>query len=155
MKVTGPGSDAAAMKLLLADPGLNFTEGDSFRIRVLSGDTVLIDKEFAALLSVVEAVEPETGRIIRLFRQTERDLEKQVILKKFKLETGDKVRIRSRRGSIELPVWLRGRSTCPEGTVFVPFFDETKLINEVTLDAYCPMSKEPDYKKCAVKLEMI
>jgi len=74
---------------------------------------------------------------------------------KFKLKTGDKVRVRSRRGSIELPVWLRGRSTCPEGTVFVPFFDETKLINEVTLDAYCPMSKEPDYKKCAVKLEMV
>ncbi len=39
--------------------------------------------------------------------------------------------------------------------VFVPFFDETKLINFVTLDAYCPMSKEPDYKKCAVRLERV
>ena len=74
---------------------------------------------------------------------------------KLDVRTGDQVRIRSRRGSIELPVWLRGRSSCPEGLVFVPFFDETKLINEVTLDAYCPMSKEPDYKKCAVKLEKI
>ena len=71
------------------------------------------------------------------------------------VKTGDQVRIRSRRGSIDLPVWLRGRSSCPPGTVFVPFFDETKLINEVTLDAYCPMSKEPDYKKCAVRLEKV
>ncbi|MDP7693315.1 MAG: hypothetical protein QGG89_15875 [Vicinamibacterales bacterium] len=41
------------------------------------------------------------------------------------------------------------------GLVFVPFFDETKLINRVTLDAIDPQSKEPDYKKCAVKLEKV
>ena len=61
--------------------------------------------------------------------------------------------IRSRRGSIKLPAWILGRSKPARGSVFVPFFDETKLINEVTLDAYCPMSKEPDYKKCAVLVE--
>ncbi|VAW16178.1 Periplasmic nitrate reductase, partial [hydrothermal vent metagenome] len=33
------------------------------------------------------------------------------------------------------------------------FFDETMLINEITLDSFCPISKEPDYKKCAVKVE--
>jgi nitrate reductase NapA len=26
------------------------------------------------------------------------------------------------------------------------------LINKVTLDATCPMSKQTDYKKCAVKI---
>ena len=71
------------------------------------------------------------------------------------LSTGDQVRIRSRRGYLDLPVWLRGRSTPARGAVFVPFFDEGKLINRVTLDAYCPMSKEPDYKKCAVRVELI
>ena len=40
-----------------------------------------------------------------------------------------------------------------EGQVFVPFFDESKLINELTLDAFCPISKQPDYKKCAVRIE--
>jgi nitrate reductase NapA len=45
----------------------------------------------------------------------------------------------------------RGRPT--QGQVFVPFFDEKLLINEVTLDAHCPISKQPDYKKCAVKVE--
>ena len=35
--------------------------------------------------------------------------------------------------------------------VFVPWFDENVLINKLTLDATCPISKETDYKKCAVK----
>ena len=39
------------------------------------------------------------------------------------------------------------------GDECVPFFDETKLINRLTLDAHCPFSKEPDYKKCAVRIE--
>jgi nitrate reductase NapA len=66
---------------------------------------------------------------------------------------GDKLRITSRRGEIVLPVSVDGRSVPQKGSVFVPFFDETKLINVVTLDAFCPISKEPDYKKCAVRLE--
>ena len=69
------------------------------------------------------------------------------------LKIGDAVRIVSRRGSIELPVQVDGRGRPPRGSVFVPFFDETRLINEVTLDAMDNISKEPDYKKCAVRIE--
>jgi nitrate reductase NapA len=36
--------------------------------------------------------------------------------------------------------------------VFVPFFDEKLLINLLTLDAHCPFSKQPDYKKCAARV---
>jgi nitrate reductase NapA len=68
---------------------------------------------------------------------------------------GDTVRIVSRRGQAELPAWVDGRGKPQRGLVFVPFFDETRLINRVTLDAYCPMSKQPDYKKCAVRLEKV
>ena len=75
--------------------------------------------------------------------------------RRMQLKTGDAVRISSRRGSIVLPAWVKGRSTPAVGAIFVPFFDETKLINRVTLDEYCPMSKEPDYKKCAVKVEKL
>jgi nitrate reductase NapA len=39
--------------------------------------------------------------------------------------------------------------------VFVPFFDENVLINLVTLDAYDPISKQPDFKKCAVRIEKV
>ena len=47
---------------------------------------------------------------------------------------------------------IDGRGRCPKGHLFVPFFDETKLINRLTLEAHCPFSKQPDYKKCAVRL---
>jgi len=36
--------------------------------------------------------------------------------------------------------------------VVVPFFDESVLINVVTLDGYDPISKQPDFKKCAVRV---
>ena len=68
------------------------------------------------------------------------------------IKNGDKVRLETRRGSLELPAWIDGRGQCPKGHVFVPFFDETKLINRLTLDAHCPFSKQPDYKKCAVRI---
>ncbi|HKJ64741.1 MAG TPA: molybdopterin dinucleotide binding domain-containing protein, partial [Desulfopila sp.] len=68
---------------------------------------------------------------------------------------GEKVKIISRRGEIIMPAQIRGRGVPARGMVFVPFFDESYLINEVTLDAFCPISKQPDYKKCAVKLEKV
>jgi hypothetical protein len=34
----------------------------------------------------------------------------------------------------------------------VPWFDENVFINKVTLDAGCPISRQTDFKKCAVKV---
>jgi nitrate reductase NapA len=65
---------------------------------------------------------------------------------------GMKVKVASRRGEITLQVETRGRNKPPQGTVFIPFFDEQKLVNKLTLDATCPLSKETDFKKCAVKV---
>jgi len=67
--------------------------------------------------------------------------------------SGEKVKIISRRGSIVMTASINGRGQPTKGQVFVPFFDEAYLINELTLDAFCPISKQPDYKKCAVKVE--
>jgi nitrate reductase NapA len=66
---------------------------------------------------------------------------------------GDKVRLVSRRGELVLKASLAGRGRPTPGQVFVPFFDENLLINELTLDSFCPISREPDYKKCAVRVE--
>lgn len=71
------------------------------------------------------------------------------------IHRGDMVRLESRRGRIDLPVWINGRGKPPTGQLFVPFFDETILINELTLDAHDPFSKQPDYKKCAVKVSRV
>ena len=71
------------------------------------------------------------------------------------ISTGDKVKVTSRRGELVLDAWINGRSVPMEGLIFVPFFDENLLINKVTLHEYCAISKEPDYKKCAVKIEKV
>jgi nitrate reductase NapA len=69
------------------------------------------------------------------------------------VQGGQRVKLVSRRGEIVLPVSIDDRGQPPSGTVFVPFFDETKLINDLTLDAMDNISKEPDFKKCAVRVE--
>ena len=68
------------------------------------------------------------------------------------ISNGQKVSIRTRRGNLELPVWLDGRGTPPPGSLFIPFFDETLLANVLTLEAHDPFSKQPDYKKCAAQV---
>ena len=72
---------------------------------------------------------------------------------KIGISTDDRVKIVSRRGELVLPARIDDRGRPPRGTVFIPFFDEGKLVNQLTLDAMCNISKEPDYKKCAVRLE--
>ncbi|RMF14529.1 MAG: periplasmic nitrate reductase subunit alpha [Candidatus Dadabacteria bacterium] len=69
------------------------------------------------------------------------------------IREGDLVILRSRRGVMKIRAHINGRGRPPRGQVFVPFFDESKLVNELTLDAFCPISKQPDYKKCAVRVE--
>jgi len=75
--------------------------------------------------------------------------------KRMSIRNGDRVKISSRRGSIEMPASVDERGMPTPGQVFVPFFDEGYLINDLTLDAFCPISKQPDYKKCAVKIEKV
>ncbi|MBI1920629.1 MAG: molybdopterin-dependent oxidoreductase [Geobacter sp.] len=73
--------------------------------------------------------------------------------KRLGIKNRDKVKMSSRRGTIVLPAEINGRGKPGKGNVFVAFFDETKLINELCIDAYDPISKEPEFKKCAVKIE--
>jgi nitrate reductase NapA len=68
------------------------------------------------------------------------------------LRRGQTVKVVSRRGEITTTVETRGRDKPPQGLVFVPWFDESQLVNKLTLDATCPISKETDFKKCAVKV---
>ena len=67
----------------------------------------------------------------------------------------DMVRVVSRRGILELRARVDGRGQPPRGSLFIPFFDEAKLANLLTLDAMDNISKEPDFKKCAVRIEKV
>nr|VFJ43465.1 MAG: periplasmic nitrate reductase subunit NapA apoprotein [Candidatus Kentron sp. FW] len=68
------------------------------------------------------------------------------------LKRGMNCRVISRRGEIRARVETRGRNRMPEGMVFVPWFDAGRLVNKLTLDATCPISKQTDFKKNAVKV---
>ena len=68
------------------------------------------------------------------------------------LRRGDSAKIISRRGEIVMRIETRGRDKPPRGLIYVPWFDESQLINKITLDATDPISKQADFKKCAVKV---
>lgn len=72
-----------------------------------------------------------------------------------RITNGDWVELTTRRGSLKLRAWIGGRGKVAKGSLFVPFFDETKLINNLTLENFDPFSKQPDYKKCAATIKKV
>jgi nitrate reductase (cytochrome) len=75
--------------------------------------------------------------------------------KKQGFRRGSEVKVISRRGEMRSRVETRGRNKPPQGVIFVPWFDASQLINKVTLDATDPISKQTDFKKCAVRLAAV
>ena len=71
------------------------------------------------------------------------------------LRRGMSAKISTRRGQITAHIETRGRNRPPEGLVFIPWFDASRLVNKLTLDATCPISKETDFKKCACRVEKL
>lgn len=69
-----------------------------------------------------------------------------------KMRRGDLVKIQSRRGEVQTRIETRGRNKPPRGLVYMPWFDASRLVNKVTLDATDPLSKQTDFKKCAVRI---
>ena len=67
----------------------------------------------------------------------------------------DRVLLQTRRGKLELAARIDTRGAPAPGSLFVPFFDETLLINRLTLEDYDPFSKQPDYKKCAARIRKV
>lgn len=72
--------------------------------------------------------------------------------KKRGLKRNDTAWVESRRGKVQVVVDTAGRNRPPRGTVSVAFFDESILINKLVLDALDPISREPDFKKCACRV---
>lgn len=68
------------------------------------------------------------------------------------LRRGSRIIMQSRRGEVTAQIETRGRNQPPQGVVFFPWFDSKRLINKLTLDATCPISKQTDFKKCAIKV---
>lgn len=72
---------------------------------------------------------------------------------KLKIKDGDKIKVTTRRG--ELITKAKVTTVVPKGTTFITFhFTETPG-NILTNDALDPVSKTPEYKVCAVKVEKV
>ena len=72
--------------------------------------------------------------------------------KQLGLRSHDRVDVVSHRGRVA-SVELRLTEITAPGQVFMPFhFSETN-VNEVTQSAFDPISREPNYKQCAVRVE--
>jgi len=63
-----------------------------------------------------------------------------------------RVRVSSRRGSIEAEAWITDR--VPPGMVYANFHFPDASANELTIAALDPIAKIPEYKICAVKVEV-
>ena len=117
------------------------------------------DKEYDLWLSTGRVLEHwHSGSMTRRVPELYRAFPDAVVFmhpqdaKKRGLRRGMPTRIVSRRGEMTARVETRGRNRPPEGLVFIPWFDASRLVNKLTLDATCPISKETDFKKCAVKV---
>ena len=70
------------------------------------------------------------------------------------IHTGDLVRIVSERGAVDR-IRVRVTRTVREGEVFVPFHFDEQCANRLTINEFDPISREPNYKQCAVRLDRV
>lgn len=73
--------------------------------------------------------------------------------KKLGVKTGDKVRLTSRRGSEVFRAKVTDGSQ--KNLVFVNMHDPDHMCNLITIDAVDPVSKQPEFKICAIKVEKV
>jgi ferredoxin-nitrate reductase len=71
------------------------------------------------------------------------------------IESGQLIKINSRRGTAVVQAVITDR--IKEGTIFIPFHwgrlsGHSKAANNLTTDAVDPISKEPEFKACAVNM---
>lgn len=120
------------------------------------------DKEFPFWLNTGRVLEHwHTGSLTRRIPALHRAVPRAYVeiheddARALGIRNGETVHLVTRRGSMRIGARINYRSQPPRGQVFVPFFDESLLVNELTLDAYDPISAQPDYKKCAVRIERV
>ena len=69
------------------------------------------------------------------------------------IQKSGKVRVSSRRGTLECRAWITKR--VPPGTVYMGWHFHESAANLLTINALDPISKIPEYKICACRIERI
>jgi assimilatory nitrate reductase catalytic subunit len=68
------------------------------------------------------------------------------------VDSGSWVSVTSKRGSIER-IRVRVTSIVRRGEVFIPFHWEDRCANRLTVAEFDPISREPNFKQCAVRVD--
>ena len=151
------------------EPGHDVVFGDRFptqdgrgklvSARILPPDE-LPDPEFPMVLSTGRQLEHwHTGAMTR--RATTLDaLEPGPVanlsradIARLGVEPGDRIRVTTRRGAIEL--YVRQDDAIPDGVVFIPFAFAEAAANLLTNPALDPFGKIPEFKYCAARVERV
>jgi formate dehydrogenase major subunit len=150
-------------------PGLEVLFGDGFptksgRGKMVPADIIppdeLPDDMYPMILTTGRLLEHwHTGAMTR--RATVLDtIEPEAVchispreLRRRGLKPGDRVRILTRRGAIELKA--RADQDVPEGVVFVPFCYSEAAANVLTNPKLDPFGKIPEFKFCAARVEPV
>src|SRR3954470_18651983 len=90
--------------------------------------------------SMLDDLEPEAVAYV-----SARDLER------LRLRSGEKIRVATRRGAIELKARIDG--AIPPGLIFIPFAYAEAAANILTNPQLDPFGKIPEFKFCAAKIE--
>jgi nitrate reductase (cytochrome) len=137
-----------------------YGEKAAFWLRPYQPPAEVPDEEYPLWLSTGRVLEHwHTGSMTRRVKQLHQAVPQayveisRVDALALGINTNDRVRVKSRRGELILTAKIDDRGRPPAGSVFIPFFDESRLANLLTLDAMDNISFEPDYKKCAVRVE--
>ncbi len=69
------------------------------------------------------------------------------------IKSGDMVKITSPYGETKVRATTDKRFDPEPGMTFVAMHDNEVLVNLVVQDVYCPLSKEPDFKKTTIRIE--
>jgi assimilatory nitrate reductase catalytic subunit len=121
----------------------------------------VVDAEFPVWLTTGRVVSQylsgsQTRRIAQLVRQYPEPLCEihPRLAEEHGIADGDTVRVTSRRGSMTLPASVV--STIRPDTIFIPYhWAGRHAANQLTNRALDPVSKIPEYKVCAVRLERV
>lgn len=136
-----------------------FTRGKGLFVPVEHQDPAeLPDKDYDLVLTTGRILfQYHTGTMTRRSPKLEREASEPFVemnradAAKRGIRNGDKVRVASRRGRIELKALVGDKVA--EGVVFIPFHYVEAAANALTIGAYDPKAKIPEFKVCAVSVK--
>jgi predicted molibdopterin-dependent oxidoreductase YjgC len=149
------------------DPGTAYLHKDqfakgsgTFHAIAYRGPAELPDAQFPFVLTTGRmGFHFHTGTMTRISPTLQKETETAYMeihpddAKRLRIQGGEKVRVSSRRGTIEINATVTDRAD--RGVVFIPFHFVEAAANRLTNTAVDPVARIPEFKVCAVRIEKL